>query len=96
MATYTFDGTKLKKGSNIIANIRDNDIRKGDGSAVIGNMKGDDIRQGSGSTVIFNIKDDEIRQGTGSTKVASMKDVDNAIDGPGKNFRAALWLLCCR
>lgn len=96
MGKLTFDGTNLKDGGTVVANIKGNDIREGSGSTVLGNIKGDEIRQGSGSSTIFNIKGDEIRQGSGSSKIATMKDVHNAIDGPGKNLKAALWLLCCR
>lgn len=96
MASYKFDGTNLKEGSKIIANVKGNDIREGNGSRVIGNIKGDDIHEANRSKVIFNIKGDDIRQGSGSSKIATMKDVDKAIDGPGKVLKAALWVLCCR
>ncbi len=96
MSHYTFDGTALKIGSRMIANIKGNEIREGNGSRVIGNVKGDDIRQGNGSTTLFNIRGDDIRQGNGSTRIATMRDVDAVISGPGKIIKAALWLLLCR
>ena len=96
MAKYKFDGTYLKDGSKVLANVKGSDIREGNGSIIIGNVKGDDIRQKNGSTVIFNIRGDDIRHGNGSSKIATMKDVDKEIEGPGKVVKAALWLLCCR
>lgn len=96
MAKYKFDGTNLKDGSKMIANVKGNDIRQGNGSTVIGNIKGDAIREKNGSTVIFNIKGDDIRQGNGSTKIATMNNVNDDIEGPGKVVKAALWVLCCR
>jgi hypothetical protein len=96
MTKYKFDGTALKDGSKVIANVKGNDLREGSGSTVLANVKDDNIRQGTGSTVLFNIKGDDIRQGTGSTKIATMKDVDKVIDGPGKVIKAALWVMCLR
>lgn len=96
MSKLKFDGTNLKDGSKVLANVKGHDIRKESGSTVIGNIKDKHIRQGSGSTVLFNLSGDDIRQGSGSTKIATMKDVDAAIEGPGKELKAALWLLCCR
>ena len=96
MAQYKFDGTYLKDGSKTIANVQGNNIREGSGSKVIGNINGDNIRQGAGSAVLFNVRGDDIRQGAGSSPVGSMKDVNNAIEGPGKVVKAALWALCCR
>lgn len=96
MAKYKFDGTNLKEGSKVIANVKGNDIREGNGSTVVANIKGDDIRQKNGSTIMFNIKGDDIRQGSGSTKIATMKEVDKDIEGPGKLIKAALWIQFCR
>lgn len=96
MSHYKFDGTNLKEGGRIIANVKGHEIREGSGSHVIGNLKGDDIRQGSGSTILFNVRGDDIRQGSGSTRIATLRDVDAAIEGPGKLVKAALWLLVCR
>jgi hypothetical protein len=96
MAKYKFDGTYLKEGSTVLANVKGNEIREGRGTTVIGNIKGDEIRQKHGTTIMFNIKGDEIRQGNSTSKIATMKDVDKEIDGPGKVVKAALWLLCCR
>ena len=96
MSKLKFDGKNLKEGSTVIANISGNNIRSGNGSTVVGNISGDNIRQGNGSTVLFNISGDNIRQGNGSTIIAKMKDVDADIEGPGKTFKAALWVLCCR
>lgn len=96
MAAYKFDGTVLKEGSKTIAHIKGNEIREGTGSKVLANIKDDQIRMGTGSSVMFNIRGDDIRQGTGSSKIATMKEVDKVIDGPGKNVKAALWLVCCR
>lgn len=96
MAKYKFDGTKLKDGSKVVANVKGNDIREGTGSRVVANIRGDNIRSGSGSSVTFNVRSDDIRQGSGSSKIGSMKDVDKVIDGPGKIVKAALWVLFCR
>lgn len=97
MAQYKFDGATLREGSNtIIANVHGDEIRQGSGSNVIGNIHGDSIRHGSGSNILFNVRGDDLRQGAGSNRIATVKDVDNAIDGPGKIVKAALWLLCCR
>ena len=96
MAKCTFDGTNLKDGGKIIANVQGNNIREGSGSCVIGNIQGNNIRQGSGSLVMFNVKGDNICQGSGSSRIGTKKDVDNAISGPGKVIKAALWVLCCR
>jgi len=96
MASYKFDGTYLKDGSKVIANVKGTDIREANGSHVIANIKVDDIREGSGSKVLFNVKGDDIRQGSGTSKIGTMKDVDKAIDGPGKVIKAALWVMCCR
>lgn len=96
MAKFKFDGTNLKDGLKVIANVKGNEIREGSGFKVIANVKDNKIHQGTGFTVIFNIQGDEIRQGSGFTKIATMKDVDSAIEGPGKTLKAALWLVCCR
>lgn len=96
MSQYKFDGTSLKEGSWVIANVKGNDIREGNGSHIIGNVKGDDVRHGNGSTILFNIRGDDIRQGNGSSRIATMRDVEAVIDGPGKVIKAALWLLLCR
>ena len=96
MSKYKFDGTNLKEGLKIIANVKGNEIREGSGFKVIANVKDDEIREGGGFKVIFNVKGDDIRQGGGFTKIASMKDVDKVIEGPGKVIKAALWLICCR
>lgn len=96
MAQYTFDGTYLKEGSTVIANVRGDEIRKGNSFTTIGNIKGNEIRQGSSFTTIFNVSGDEIRQGSSFTRIATMNDVDRAIDGPGRVVKAALWVLCCR
>ena len=97
MATkYKFDGTNLKDGVKVIANVKGNDIREGSGIKVIANMKGDDIRDGSGIKVMANVRGDDIRQATGLTKIATMKDVEKVIDGPGKVVKAALWFYFCR
>lgn len=97
MATkYKFDGTNLKDGVKVVANIKGNDIREGSGVKVIANIKGDDIREGSGVKVMANIKGDDIRQGSGVSKIATMKDVEKVIEGPGKVVKAALWFYFCR
>jgi len=93
---YKFDGTNLKDGVKVIANVKGNDIREGSGIKVIANMKGDDIRDGSGIKVMANVRGDDIRQATGLTKIATMKDVEKVIDGPGKVVKAALWFYFCR
>ncbi|MGA7578146.1 MAG: hypothetical protein ACLQUW_02550 [Desulfobaccales bacterium] len=57
MAKYKFDGTYLKDGSTVLANVKGNEIREGRGTAVMGNIKGDDIRQGNGTSKIATMKD---------------------------------------
>lgn len=96
MSKMSFDGTRLKDGGKTIANVSGKQIREGTGGKVIANISGDSIREGSGGKVLFNISGDNIRQGSGGAKVATMKDVHNAIAGPGKNVKAALWLFYCR
>ena len=47
--------TTTSDGSNVLLNIRGNEIRKGSGSTkVLLNIKGNDIRKGSGSKVLYN------------------------------------------
>jgi len=96
MANYKFDGKNLKQGSNTIANVSGNSIRKGSGSTTICNISGNNIRQGSGSTTLCNVSGDNIRQGSGSTTIAKMSDVRRAIDGPGGVTLAALWYCLVR
>ncbi len=96
MADYKFDGEKLKHRGTTVANVRGDNIRKGSGSTTVANVRGDDIRSGSGSTKLANLRGDDIRQGSGSSKIGTMRDVDNAIDGPGRVVKAALWLMFVR
>ena len=96
MASYKFDGTLLKQSGKTIANVSGDKIREGSGGKVVANVRNDQIRQGSGGTVVFNVRGDNVCQGSGSSRIATMKDVNNAIDGPGKVVKAALWLIFCR
>ena len=91
MAKYKFDGKKLKDGAKVIANVSGDKLREGSGSKVIANINGEQVRERSGSKVYFNVKGNDLREGTGSKKLATMKDVENAIEGPGKTIKAALW-----
>ena len=99
MSKLSFDGTKLKSGSTVLANIRDvgTKICKGATSTVVATIKDDKICKGSStSTVLFNIRKNDLCEGTGSHKIATMKDVEADIDGPGHVIKAALWLMFCR
>ena len=96
MANYKFDGRNLKQGSNTIANVSGNSIRKGSGSSTVCNISGNNIRQGSGSSTLYNVSGDNISQGSGSSTIAKMNDVRKAIDGPGGITLAALWFCFVR
>lgn len=73
MSHYTFDGTALKIGSRMIANIKGNEIRKGNGSTILFNIRGDDIRQGNGSTRIATMRDvDAVISGPGKIIKAAL------------------------
>ena len=96
MASYKFDGTRLKLGSSTIANVRGDSICKGSGSNKVANIRGDKICKGSGSNVEFNVRGDNICQGSGSNRIARMRDIDDDIDGPGHIVKAALWLYFVR
>ena len=96
MANYKFDGSTLKQGGRTVASVKGDQIREGSGGKVVASVRNDQIRQGSGGPVAFNVRGDDIRQGTGSSRVGTMKDVNNAIDGPGRVIKAALWVYFCR
>lgn len=96
MATYKFDGDKLKKGGQTLANVRGDKICRGSGSTTICNIRDDRICEGSGPSTAFNVRGDDIRKGSGGSRIATMRDVDKDIDGPGRTVKAALWLYIVR
>jgi hypothetical protein len=99
MATCKFDGSKLKMGSKVVANVRADKIYEGSGaSKCLGNIRGDRIYLGSGASKCFaNVRGDKIYEGSSSSKkIGALKDAQSAIDGPGGITIAALWVLCVK
>jgi hypothetical protein len=99
MAGLSFDGTKLKDGAKVIANVYKDKIYEGSGrSKCLANIYKDKIYQGSGrSKCMANVYKGKIYDGSGhSTKIAEVDDAKSVIDGPGSSIIAALWFICVR
>ena len=99
MASYKFDGSKLKMGSKTIANVRNNKIYEGTSTAkCLANIKGDKIYLGSSTAkCIANINSDKIYEGSSTAKrICYLKDVHKVIDGPGGVTLVALWFVCVK
>ncbi len=89
-----FDGSKLKDGSKVVANVRGDKVYDGSGSSkTLVNVRGDKIYASYGSSkCIANVRNRYLYEGSGSSKkITTMKDIDKAIDGPGGTIKAALW-----
>ena len=99
MASYKFDGSKLKSGAKIIANVYNDKIYEGSAhSKCLANIYNDKIYEGSAhSKCMANVYNGYIYEGSAhSRKIASLTDAQKAIDGPGGGVIAALWFVCVR
>jgi len=99
MATYKFDGSKLKMGAKTIANVQNTKIYDGTSTAkCLANINGDKIYLGSSrAKCIANIRGDKLYEGYSTAKkICTLKDIKKLIDGPGGVTLAALWYVCVR
>ena len=93
-AKYTFDGDKLteKNRTTTIASVRGNKICAKTSSTATANVRGSKIYDGNSTAkVVANIRSGYLCSDNGSSRICKMRDIDNDIEGPGQEIKAALW-----
>jgi|TARA_B100001105_G_scaffold154034_1_gene123638 hypothetical protein len=93
-AKYTFDGDKLteKNRTTTIASVRGNKICAKTSYTATANVRGSKICDGNSSTkVVANVRSGYLCSDNGSSRICKMRDIDNDIEGPGQEIKAALW-----
>ncbi|MDA9872237.1 hypothetical protein OAC25_00870 [Candidatus Thioglobus sp.] len=98
-AKFKFDGEKLteKNKTTTIASVRGNKIFAKTSYSTTANIRGSKIYDGNSATkVVANIRSGYLCSENSSSKIRKMKDIDNEIDGPGEEVKAALWFYFCQ
>jgi len=93
-AKFKFDGGKLteKNRTTTIATVRGNKIFAKTSYTTTANVRGSKIFDRNSSTkVVANVRSGYLCSDNGSSRICKMRDIDNDIEGPGEEIKAALW-----
>ena len=93
-AKFKFDGDKLseKNRTTTIATVRRDKIYAKTSYTTTANIRGSKIYEGTSTAkVVANVRSGYLCSDNGSSRICKMRDIDNDIEGPGEEIKAALW-----
>ena len=93
-AKFKFDGDKLteKNRSTAIASVRGNKVFAKTSYTTTANVRGSKIYDVNSTVkVVANVRSGYLCSDNGSSRICKMRDIDNDIEGPGEEIKAALW-----